>query len=212
MVEPVLALAVLVEHLADSRHLLEQSPHLEAFKKRGYDVLFLVDPIDEWVVKSLDQYEKRQLRSVTHGELDLGSEADEPAADGEARDAVTAVKQALGDRVKDVRASRRLTDSASCLVADEGDPGANMERIMRMVDQSARETKRILELNPGHPFVKNLDELARREPSSERVSTWAEMLLDQALLSEGVVQDPAKLVRRIQELLTEVSSTVIKSS
>jgi molecular chaperone HtpG len=195
-----------------SRAHVEHSPHLEAFKKRGYDVLFLVDPIDEWVVKSLDQYEKRQLRSVTHGELDLGSEADEPAADGEARDAVTAVKQALGDRVKDVRASRRLTDSASCLVADEGDPGANMERIMRMVDQSARETKRILELNPGHPFVKNLDELARREPSSERVSTWAEMLLDQALLSEGVVQDPAKLVRRIQELLTEVSSTVIKSS
>ena len=193
-----------------SRAHVEHSPHLEAFKKRGYDVLFLVDPIDEWVVKSLDQYDKRRLKSVTHGEVDLGPEVDGPAPAGEAGDAVTAVKLALGDRVKDVRISRRLTDSASCLVADEGDPGANMERIMRMVDQGAHETKRILELNPSHPFVKNLDELARREPSSERVSTWSEMLLDQALLSEGVVQDPAKLVRRIQELLTEVSSSVVK--
>jgi molecular chaperone HtpG len=197
-----------------SRRAVEQSPHLEAFRKRGYDVLFLVDPIDEWVVKSLTDFEKRRLKSVAHGDVDLGEEPDKPdaAEDTEAAEAaVRAVKKALGDRVKDVRTSRRLTDSASCLVAAEGDPGANFERIMRLMDQAATESRRILELNPAHPIVKNLSALAKRDPESPRVATWAELLLDQALLAEGVVQDPAQLVKRVQDLLTEVSSAAVKA-
>jgi molecular chaperone HtpG len=191
------------------RRSVEQSPHLEAFRKRGYDVLFLTDPVDEWLVKSLNEYDKRRLRSITHGDIDLGEEPekkDEPAVD----EAVAAIKAALGDRVKDVRISRRLTDSASCLVAGEGDPGANLERIMKMIDQGAEETKRILEINPAHPIVRNLDALARREPGSDRVQRWAELLYDQALLAEGVVPEPAKLVRKIQELLTEVSGAAVQ--
>ncbi|APR83106.1 Chaperone protein HtpG [Minicystis rosea] len=192
------------------RKAVEQSPHLEAFKKRGYNVLFLIDPVDEWVVKSLVNYDKRRLQSVAHGDIDLG-EAPEQKQDEEASSgAVEAVKKALGDRVKDVRLSKRLTDSASVLVAAEGDPGANFERIMRMVDQSAGpETKRILELNPSHPIVKNLAALAQRSPSAEAIVAWSELLLDQALLAEGVVQDPAKLVKRIQDLLTQVSSAAV---
>lgn len=193
------------------RKAVEQSPHLEAFKKRGFDVLFMIDPVDEWVVKSLVNYDKKRLQSVAHGDIDLGELPEDNKADeAEVTSAVDAVKKALADRVKDVRLSKRLTDSASVLVADEGDPGANFERIMRMVDQAAApETKRILELNPSHPIVKNLSALAKKDPESARIGEWSELLLDQALLAEGVVQDPAKLVRRIQDLLTQVSGAVV---
>ena len=194
-----------------SRRAVEQSPHLEAFKKRGYDVLFLIDPVDEWVVKSLNEYDKRRMKSITHGDLDLGEEPEKKEEEaGSADAAVAAVKAALGGQVKDVRLSKRLTDSASCLVAGEGDPGANLERIMKIIDQSTEESKRILEINASHPVVKNLDALARREPGSDRVRAWAELLFDQALLAEGVVPEPAKLVRKIQELLVEVSSAAVK--
>ena len=84
-----------------------------------------------------------------------------------------------------------------------------MERILRMVDQDAPERKRILELNPGHPIVKNLATLASKEPGDGRVKTWSELLYDQALLAEGVVEDPATLVKRIQDLLTQVSSAAV---
>lgn len=191
------------------RRAVENSPHLEAFKKRGYDVLFLIDPIDEWFVKAVTEFEKRPLRSVAHGDIDLGPEPEAPPPAEEAESAVKAVKEALGDRVKDVRVSRRLTDSASCLVAEQGDPGANMERILKMVDQEAPERKRVLELNPTHPIIKNLGTLARKEPGSDRIRSWSELLFDQALLAEGVVEDPAKLVRRITELLTQVSSASV---
>jgi molecular chaperone HtpG len=191
-----------------SRRAVEQSPHLEAFKKRGFDVLFLVDPIDEWFVRSVTEFEKKPLRSVTHGDLDLGAEPDAPKPDT-VESAVKAVKEALGAKVKDVRVSKRLTDSASCLVAAEGDPGANMERILRMVDQDAPERKRILELNASHPIVKNLSALAGKDPNDGRVKTWSELLYDQALLAEGVVEDPATLVKRIQDLLTQVSNAAV---
>lgn len=192
------------------RKAVEHSPHLEAFKKRGYDVLFLIDPIDEWFVKSVLEFEKHPLRSVAHGDLDLGPTPEsEQASPEDAEIAVKAVKEALGDKVKDVRASKRLTDSASCLVAAEGDPGANMERILRMVDQEAPERKRILEINPTHPILMNLAALAKKEPGSDRVKSWSELLYDQALLSEGVVEDPATLVKRIQDLLTQVSQSAV---
>jgi len=191
------------------RKAVEHSPHLEAFKKRGYDVLFLIDPIDEWFVKSVLEFDKKPLRSVAHGDIDLGPEPEEAPKAETVDDAVKAVKETLGDRVKDVRASKRLTDSASCLVAAEGDPGANMERILRMVDQAAPERKRILELNPSHPIIQNLAALAKKEPGSDRVKSWSEMLYDQALLAEGVVEDPATLVKRIQDLLTQVSQAAV---
>jgi molecular chaperone HtpG len=192
------------------RRAVEQSPHLEAFKKRGLNVIFMIDPVDEWVVKSLVNYDKKRLHSVAHGDLDLGEEPENKQEQDEVSGVVEAVKAALGDRVKDVRLSKRLTDSASVLVAAEGDPGANFERIMRMVDQAAApETTRILELNPGHPIVKNLATLAKRDAASPRIGEWSELLLDQALLAEGVVQDPHQLVKRIQDLLTQVSGAAV---
>jgi molecular chaperone HtpG len=171
----------------------------------------LTDPVDEWVVQSLHEFDKRKLKSAAHGEVEVGDEPDDKAKE-EVASAITAVKAALGDRVKDVRFSRRLTDSASCLVAEEGEPGANMERILRMFDGKVEESPRILELNPSHPIIKNLSALAASDAKSERVKQWSELLYDQALLAEGVVKDPIELVKRIQSLLTEVSTSAVRKS
>lgn len=195
------------------RRGVEQSPHLEAFKKRDYDVLFFTDTIDEWVAKSLFEYDKRRMKSIAHGDIDLGEvDAEAPPAPQDVSAAVKAVKEALGDKVKDVRVSRRLTDSASVLVASEGDPGANFERILKMMDEKTSESKRILEINPTHPIVINLSTLAARDPSSANVKAWSELLFDQALLAEGVVQDPAALVKKLQDLLTQVSAAAVGTS
>jgi molecular chaperone HtpG len=191
------------------RAAVERSPHLEAFRKKGWDVLFFVDPIDEWVAKSLTEFDKRHLKSVAHGDVDFGETPDKDK-ESEPKGAVDAVKAALGDRVKDVRLSKRLTDSVSVLVAAEGDPGANLERILKMIDKDAGETRRILEINPDHPIVRNLAALVAKDAASPKIAEWAELLLDQALLAEGVVTDPSKLVKRIQDLLTEVSAAAVK--
>jgi molecular chaperone HtpG len=191
-----------------SRKAVESGPHIEAFTKRGFDVLLLTDPVDEWVVQSLTEFDKRKMKSAAHGEVDLGDPADK-AAEENVTAALAAVKAALGAKVKDVRASRRLTDSACCLVADEGDPGANMQRLMKMLDANAEDAPRILELNPSHPIVKNLNELAAADPGGERLKLWSELLFDQAQLAEGVVKDPVELVQRIQALLTQVTTTAV---
>ncbi|MEO5731032.1 MAG: molecular chaperone HtpG, partial [Byssovorax sp.] len=156
------------------RRAVEQSPHLEAFRKRGYDVLFFIDPIDEWVSRALFNYEKKNLKSVAHGDVDLGEDKTEEAKPEEdVGAAVAAVKKALGDKVKDVRVSKRLTDSASVLVAADGDPGANFERIMRMMDKEGVTAKRILELNASHPIVKNLSALAAKDADAPQLGQWA---------------------------------------
>lgn len=186
------------------------SPHLEVFRKKNIDVMFFVDPIDEWVANALTTYESHALRSVAHGELDLGDEdaAEEKKDEGSKAQldaAVAAIKAALGSKVDEVRLTNRLTETASCLVSRKGDPGANLERIMKMLDEGAQEKKRILEVNPEHVFVQNLAKLIEKDAESPRISLWSEMLYDQALLSEGVVEDPAQLVKRIQDLLVESS-------
>lgn len=196
------------------RAQLEQSPHLESFRKHDRDVLFFLDPVDEWVAQTMPKFEGVALRSVAHGRVGLGSVAEPAATDDEADKrtaaAVDAVRRALGERVVDVRVSSRLTDTAACLVAKEGDPGAHLERMMKLVDEHVVEHKRILELNADHQFVRNLGALAARDPGSSHLVLWAELLYDQALLSEGVVAEPAKLVRRIQELAVAASNAVVK--
>ena len=186
----------------ESQDTVAISPHLEACKARGYQVLFMTDPIDEWVVQDLPTYKEKPLRSVTQGDLDIpekDDKKDEDRADiapvlGKARDL-------LGGRVKDVRASKRLRESASCLVDDEGGLSRNMERILKAARQNVPTRQRILELNPEHPFVQAVSKIAAENPADERVGTWIELLYDQAALAEGVVADPAGMVKRIQSVL-----------
>ncbi|HMI82979.1 MAG TPA: molecular chaperone HtpG [Polyangiaceae bacterium] len=191
-----------------NRRAVEEGPHLEALKKRGYDVLFFIDPVDEWVAQALSEFDKRRLKSAVHGDVDLGDTNDEKAVE-DAAGVIPLVKAALGAKVKDVRFSRRLTDSASCLVAEEGDPSANMQRILKMLDAKTEESPRILELNPSHPIIKNLSALGASDPKSERIPQWSELLFDQALLAEGIVKDPTDLVKRIQSLFTEVTTAAV---
>jgi molecular chaperone HtpG len=190
------------------RQQLEKSPHLEIFRQKNLEVLLLVDPIDEWVAQAVGEYQGLPLKSVAHGEIDVADELSREIQE-RMQDVAAAIKKALGDKVDDVRASTRLTETASCLVSREGDPGANLERLMRMLDDRAVEKKRILELNPAHPFVQNLVKLVERDPASPRLQLWSEMLYDQALLSEGVVEDPVRLVQRLQELLVESSNAAL---
>jgi molecular chaperone HtpG len=199
----------------ESAAALARSPHLEACRSRGYAVLLMTDAVDEWVVQDLREHQGKPLRSVTQGDLGLSTapKAKAEAAEGQAEQAADAgagdieellrtAKEVLGDRVKEVRASSRLTDSAACLVDDEGGLSRNMERILRMANRGDVPTRpRILELNPGHAFVQAANRVAIAKDGSGQLHAWVELLYDQANLAEGNVPDPAGVVQRIQGLL-----------
>ena len=187
----------------ESPEAVARSPHLEACASRGYQVLFMTDPIDEWVVQDLPNFKDKPLRSVTQGDLDIPTKDDEPQDDSKTDIApvLGKARALLSDRVKDVRPSKRLRESASCLVDDEGGLSRNMERILKAARQNVPSRQRILELNPDHPFVQALSKLVSASPDDPRVAPWLELLYDQAALAEGVVADPAGMVKRIQSVL-----------
>lgn len=185
----------------DDRERLRRSPHLEAFKKKGYEVLLLTDPVDEFAMARLQEFEGRPLKSVERGVLDFEA-SEESAARKEAKQThqpvAEAVKSALGDRVGDVRFGDRLTDSVAVLVTDEHGLTPQMQRILRDAKQDAPEAKRILELNPDHPLIAKIGAL-RDDPAA--VADYAELILAQAQLAEGgTPSDPA----RFNQLLTKL--------
>ena len=176
------------------------SPHLEIFRKRGVEVLLLSDRVDEWLVANLREFEGKPLASVARGELGLdkikGEDATRDHEVGRYKDLLVGLKRALGDRVKDVRVSQRLTESPSCLIADEHDLGGNLARILKAAGQKVPASKPILEVNPEHAIV------ARLQPGDARFDAWAGLLFDQALLAEGgQLEDPAGFVRRTNDLM-----------
>jgi molecular chaperone HtpG len=190
---------------ADSFRAARNSPHLEIFRKRGVEVLLLHERIDEWLAAHLTEYEGKPLASVARGELDLGkvedakAEEETPPAANPAL--VEKLKAALGEKVKDVRLTTRLTQSPSCLVADEHDMGGNLARLLKAAGQKVPEAKPILEINPGHPIVQRLD------LEGERLADWASLLFDQALLAEGgQLDDPAEFVRRSNQLMLSLTA------
>ena len=196
---------------ADSLQAARSSPHLEVFRRKGVEVLLLTDRVDEWMLSFLDAHEERQLASVARGDLDLGQLEDE-AEKTQAREAAEnfraltdKVKAALGDAVKEVRITNRLTDSASCLVSDEGDISGHLERLLKQAGQKAPARKPILEINPEHPLVAKLADEIRRDDVT-RVGDWSRLLLDQAQLAEGgQLEDPSGFVRRLNRMLLSIS-------
>jgi molecular chaperone HtpG len=185
----------------------KHSPHLEIFRKRGIEVLLLCDRVDEWMVGNLSEFEGRRLASVARGELDLGkiqsgeeSKEDEDKRSGEYRELAGKLKEVLGERVKDVRVSTRLTESPSCLVADEHDIGANLARMLKAAGQPVPQSRPILEINPGHPIV------GRLKPEDARFADWGTVLFEQALLAEGgQLDDPAGFVKRSNALMLDLA-------
>ncbi len=191
---------------AETFNAAKNSPHLEIFKKKGIEVLLLSDRVDEWVVGYLTEYEGKSLQSVAKGGLDLGKLEDEAekqdtekAAD-EYKELIEKVKTSLGERVKEVRVTHRLTDSPSCLVADEHDVSGNLARILKAAGQKAPASQPILEINPHHVVVQRL------KYEETRFDDWAALLFEQALLAEGGhLDDPAGFVRRTNELMLALS-------
>ncbi len=193
---------------AESFLAAKNSPHLEAFRRRGVEVLLLHDRVDEWLVANLSEFEGKPLASVAKGALDLGKleteeeKKEQERQEGESKDLVAKLKEVLADRVKDVRVTLRLESSPACLVADEHDLGGNLARILKAAGQSMPQSKPILEINPRHPLVQRL------KYEEAHFADWTHVLFDQALLAEGgQLDDPAGFVKRINELMLELSGS-----
>jgi molecular chaperone HtpG len=195
----------------DTAELVAKSPQLEGFRARGVEVLLLTDPVDEFWMPAVGAYQKHNFKSVTRGQADLdklGAPATEakgePAKDNAVASLIALLKLSLGDAVKDVRASVRLTDSAVCLVADEGDLDIHLERLLKQHRQLSAEAKRILEINPRHPLIARLAELAGKEGAADELRDFAWLLLDQARIVEGeALPDPAAFARRMSGVLAK---------
>lgn len=191
---------------ADSYAAASHSPHLEIFRKKGIEVLLMWERVDEWLMNHLSDFQDKQFVSVTKGELDLGELDDEETkkAQEEAKEALKPllerVQTALGDEVKEVRLTHRLTSTPSCVVAGEHDMSTQMIKLMRAAGQPVPEQKYVLELNPEHSLVKKLESLGEGEQFNE----WSRLLLEQAQLAEqGGLKDPAAFVARVNRLLLD---------
>ncbi|WP_417607223.1 molecular chaperone HtpG [Oceanimonas baumannii] len=191
---------------ADSYAAASHSPHLEIFRKKGIEVLLMWERVDEWLMNHLSDFQDKQFVSVTKGELDLGELDDEETkkAQEEAKEALKPllerVQTALGDEVKEVRLTHRLTSTPSCVVAGEHDMSTQMIKLMRAAGQPVPEQKYVLELNPEHSLVKKLESLGEGEQFNE----WSKLLLEQAQLAEqGGLKDPAAFVARVNRLLLD---------
>ena len=190
---------------AETFQSAKNSPHLEIFRKKGIEVLLLSDRVDEWLVSHLRDFDGKPLQSVAKGGLDLGELEDasekqaRAAAETSAKDLVERIQKSLGDKLKEVRVTHRLTDSPACLVSDEHDPGANLQRILKMMGQNAPDFKPILEINPMHPMLKKMELLPN---DGGHFDDYASILFDEALLAEGgQIEDPAGFVRKINRLM-----------
>ena len=191
---------------ADSFLAAKNSPHLEVFRKKGIEVLLLAERVDEWLVSNLAEFEGKPLASVARGDLDLGKLEDEAEKKeqekqaGEYKDLTDKIKGALGEQVKEVRVTLRLTASPACLVSDQYDMGGNLARILKAAGQKVPESKPIMEINPGHPLVQRL------KYEESHFADWSQVLFDQALLAEGgQLEDPAGFVKRLNELMLELA-------
>ncbi len=189
---------------ADSFAAAKHSPHLEIFRKKGIEVLLLSDRVDEWMLGGLTEFDGKKLQSIAKGDLDLGKLEDESEKEAKkqvedaAKDLIERVKATLGDQVKEVRVTHRLTDSPACLVAGEHDLSGNLERMLKAAGQKTPESKPTLEINPSHVLVERL----KSEKDEARFNDLAHVLFDQALLAEGgQLNDPASFVKRMNSLL-----------
>jgi len=181
----------------------KNSPHLEIFRKKGLEVLLLSDRVDEWVASNLTEFEGKPFASVAKGDLDLGKLADEEKQEqeketGDYKELMERIGKELGDKVKDVRVTFRLTSSPACIVAEEHGMSQNLERMLKAAGQNVPGSKPILEINPHHPLVQRL----KHEAEGKRFGDWSHILFDQALLAEGgQLEDPGTFVKRLNELM-----------
>lgn len=195
--------------VADSYEAARDNPALEIFRKKGIEVLLLSERIDEWLMSHLSEYKEKPFQSVTRGDLDLGEldDAEDKKQQEELEKSfekqVERFAKALGEKVKSVRVTHRLTQSPACIVTDENDMSTQMAKLMEAAGQKVPETKYIFELNPEHSLVQQVVAL----DNDDKFAEWANLLLDQATLAErGSLKDPAQFVTRLNRLMMELSS------
>jgi molecular chaperone HtpG len=202
----------------ENRELVEKSPHLEIFRDKSIEVLYLVDPIDEFIIPTIYNYENKPLQSITKGDLDLGDLADKDQkqakkAESTFKKLAERIKNILSDSVKEVRVTTRLTDSPCCLVADEHDMSPHMEKVMKAMGQTVPVSKRTLEINADHAILVNMNAIYERTPTDPLLDEWSRLLFDQAMLAEGqMVADPRAYARRVNDLLIQVSGDAAAKS
>ncbi len=193
-----------------SREVLAASPHLEAFRARGIEVVLFSDPVDEvWLQQTSPEYRGKKFQSAGKGELELGTEKEKAGAAEETDEKESSFKVLVGllrasvqDDVKEVRLSHRLTESAACLVREEGDLSPQIEEMLRQAGQEVPASKPILEVNPEHPLLLKLKQIADADHEDERIGEYAQLLYGQALLAEGGrLSDPAGFSRRVATLM-----------
>lgn len=197
--------------LADSETNAANAPQLEAFRKKGFEVLFMTDPVDEFVIPSIDNYKEKRLRDISKGEVDLETEEEKKAREEELKanengnnTLIARLKDLLKDKVKEVRLSNRLTDSACCLVEDEWGMSQQMQRLMKAMKQDVPESKPILEINPTHPLIAALREISEKDATSTKITDAAELLYDQArLMANQPIDNPLEFARKITNLMTD---------
>ena len=192
----------------DKREAVASSPALEYFRSKGYDVLFMTDPVDDWIMQSMFQYRKKHFKSVAKGDFEA-DDADKSAAEETVKKAsekfarlVEFLKKTLADKVSDVRFSVRLTDSPCCLITENNGLSPHLERLFKAMNQEIPASKRILELNPNHPLVEALFEYCNKDEAAPELTAYVKVLFDQALLMEGSpIPDPAEFARQVTGLL-----------
>jgi len=190
---------------ADSYNAAKNSPHLEIFHKKGIEVLLMSERVDEWLMGQIQEFDGKSFQSVAKGELDLaalkGEEEDKTESEQDKK-LLERIKKTLSDKVEDVRHSVRLTQSPSCIVLNEHDMAMYMQQLMKQAGQEMPTSKPVLEVNTDHLILKRMQE----EKDDKRFNEWASLLLDQAVLSEGgQLEDPAAFVRRMNDMMLELS-------
>jgi len=192
--------------VAENFNTAKKSPHLEVFRKKGIEVLLLSDRVDDWLMNHLREFDGKHFQDVARGALDLAGVSDEEKEQQEklakeSESLLTRIAKALNEKVSEVRATARLTDSVACLVVGDYDMGSQMRRIMEAAGQKLPESKPILEINPAHPLAVMLDQ----ESDEDRFESLAHIVFDQATLAEGgQLEDPAGYVSRLNKLLVEM--------
>lgn len=181
---------------------LINSPHLEALKAKDYEVLLMTDPIDEWVVQALTEYDKKPLMSAEKGDLKIDDEKKEEETK-DLNSLFEFIKNHLHEKIKEVRPSMRLKDSVACLSSDEGEMSAYMEKIMKATGQDAPDAKRVLELNADHPAILKMKEMFESNKKDPKLQDYSELLFDMAVIGEGgKIDNPSRFNKQVGELLT----------
>ena len=205
--------------VGESRNIIENSPHLEMFKAKGFDVIFMTEPIDEFVVMNTFKYGEKGMRAVGKGEIDLDTEEEkkqnkekEEQAKKEYSSLLEFIQKKLDENVSEARFSKRLTDSACCLVGGAYDQSPYMERIMKAMNQNTPKAKRVLELNQNHPLVSAMKKLYDLSSNDPKLGEFAELLYDQALLAEGSpISNPMRFAKRVANLMVLGVNNAINS-